>query len=257
MSNIHPTAIVVNSDKIPSSSSVGPYSVIEADVEIGENVWIDSHVSIKSGARIGDGCRIFFSAAIAGPPQDLKYAGQKTELVIGKNCTIREFVTLNRGTTAHGRSEIGDNCLIMAYSHVAHDCIIGPKVVIVNSVDMGGHVEIGEQAIIGGGTKIHQFCRIGEHAMVGAAYKVTQDILPFSLAAGYPIQCKGLNLVGLTRRGFNEKTISLLKLAFRYLMSDKLKTTEALRKIEAEIEMVPEVRRVVEFVRSSERGVTK
>jgi UDP-N-acetylglucosamine acyltransferase len=231
--------------------------VIEDEVEIGENVWIDSHVSIKSGARIGDGCRIYFSSAIAGPPQDLKYAGEKTELIIGKNCTIREFVTLNRGTAAHGRSEIGDNCLIMAYSHVAHDCIIGPNVIIVNAVNMGGHVEIGDQAIIGGGTAIHQFCKIGEHAMVGAGYKVTQDILPYSLAAGYPIKCMGINLVGLSRRDFDEETISKLKTAFRYLMSDKLNTSEALSQIEKEVEMIPEVRRLVEFVRSSERGVTK
>lgn len=257
MSNIHPTAMVARPEKIPESTIVGAYTVIEDDVEIGENVWIDSHVSIKEGAHIGDGSKIYFCAAVSGPPQDLKFAGEKTELIVGKNCIIREYVTLNRGTKAHGRTEIGDNCLFMAYCHVAHDCIIGPNVIVVNAVNMGGHVEIGDQAIIGGGTEIHQFCRIGEHAMVGGGFKVAQDIIPYSLAAGYPLACKGLNLIGLSRRGFAKETISKLKTAFKYLMDKKLKTTEALTKIEDEIEMIPEIRRVIDFIRSSERGVTK
>lgn len=257
MANIHPTAIIANPDKIPSSVAIGPYSIIEDDVAIGENVWIDSHVSIKSGARIGDGCKIHNGAALAGPPQDLKYAGEKTQLIVGKNCVIREFVTLNRGTVAHGKTEIGDNCLLMAYCHAAHDCIIGSNVILANTAEMGGHVEIGDWAIIGGGTVIHQFCHIGEHVMVGGGFRITQDVIPYSMAAGYPLKCMGLNSVGLSRRGFSDETISLLKAAFRYLMSKKLKTSEALAKIEAEIKLIPEVKRVVDFVRSSERGVIK
>jgi len=257
MTNIHPTAIVANPELIPSSTTVGPYTIIEDDVTIGENVWIDSHVSIKSGTTIGDACKIFFGAALGGPPQDLKYAGEKTTLVIGKNCMIREYVTMNRGTVAHGIVEIGDDCLFMAYSHVAHDCTIGSKVILVNAVNIGGHVSIGDQAIIGGGTVVHQFCHIGEQVMVGGGFKVTQDVIPFSLAAGYPLRCAGLNLIGLTRRGFSKEVISKLKTAFQLLMNEKLKTREALTKIETEIEPIPEIKRVVEFVRASTRGVTK
>jgi UDP-N-acetylglucosamine acyltransferase len=257
MSNIHPTAIVANPELIPASSSVGPYSIIDDDVVIGENVWIDSHVSIKSGACIGDGCKIHHAAAIAGLPQDLKFGGERTELILGKNCTIREFVTLNRGTLAHGKSEIGDNCLFMAYSHVAHDCTVGSNVIVANAVNMGGHVEIGSFTNIGGGTEIHQFSKVGEQAMVGGAFKVVQDVIPFSLVAGYPLRCYGLNIIGLTRRGFSKDTISVLKTAFRFLMSKKLNTTQAIEKIEAEIDPIPEVKRVVEFIRASTRGVTK
>jgi len=257
MSNIHSTAIVAEPQKIPPGVVVGPYTIIEADVTIGENVWIDSHVSIKSGARIGPGCKIYYAAAIAGPPQDLKYAGEKTELILGANCTIREYVTLNRGTTAHGKSEIGNNCLLMAYCHVAHDCIIGSDVIMANTVEMGGHVEIGDHAVVGGGTVIHQFCRVGEHSMIGGGFRITQDVIPFSLAAGYPLRCFGLNSVGLKRRGFSDDVVGKLKTAFRYLLSKKLNTTQALRQIESEIEMLPEVRRIVEFIRQSKRGVIK
>lgn len=257
MSKIHPTAIIANPRLIPDSVTIGPYSIIEDDVVIGENVWIDSHVSIKTWARIGSGCKIFHGAAIAGPPQDLKYAGEKTELILGANCTIREFVTLNRGTTAHGKSEIGDNCLFMAYSHVAHDCTVGSNVVIANIVEMGGHVEIGRHATIGGGTVIHQFCHIGEHCMIGGGFKVSQDIIPFSLNGGYPLRCLGPNSIGLRRRDFSDQTIARIKTAFHFLLSSRLKTSDALKKIENEIEPIPEVKRIVEFIRSSERGVTK
>lgn len=257
MSDIHKTAIIANLKKISDSVTVGPYSIIEDDVLIGENVWIDSHVSIKSGARIGPGCKIYHGAAIAGPPQDLKYAGEKTELIVGADCTIREYVTLNRGTAAHGKSEIGNNCLFMAYSHLAHDCIIGSDVIIANCVEMGGHVEIGNYTIIGGGTVIHQFCKIGEHVMIGGGFRITQDVIPFSLDAGYPLRCLGLNSIGLKRRGFSADVILKLKKAFHFLLSKKLKTSEALKKIEEEIEMIPEVKRVVDFIHSSERGVIK
>ncbi len=257
MSNIHKTAIIANPELIPGSVTVGPYSIIEDDVVIGDNIWIDSHVSIKPGARIGHGCKIYHGAAVAGPPQDLKFAGEKTELVLGANCTIREYVTLNRGTIAHGKTEIGDNCLFMAYSHAAHDCIIGSNVILANTVEMGGHVEIGDYAILGGGTVIHQFCLIGEHSIIGGGFRITQDIIPFSMAAGYPLKCMGLNSTGLKRRGFPDEVILKLKNAFRYLLSKKLKTTEALAKIEQEIEMIPEIRRMVDFIRASERGVVK
>jgi len=257
MPKIHATAVVAEPAKIPDSVTIGPFTIIEPDVTIGENVWIDSHVSIKSNAHIGPGCKIFHGAAIAGPPQDLKYAGEKTELFIGANCVIREFVTLNSGTAAHGGSVMGDNCLFMAYSHVAHDCTIGSNVIVANTVEMGGHVTIGDHATIGGGTVIHQFCHVGEQVMVGGGFKIAQDVIPFSLVAGYPLKCYGLNHIGLKRRGFSADTIAKLKTAFHFLLSSKLKTSDALKKIEDEIEMIPEVRRVVDFIRSSKRGVVK
>jgi UDP-N-acetylglucosamine acyltransferase len=253
----HPTALISSKAQIAADVQIGPYSIIEDDVVIGRGAIIDTSVSIKSGARIGENVKIYHGAAIAGPPQDLKFAGEKTELVVGDDTIIREFVTLNRGTAAHGRTEIGKNCLFMAYSHAAHDCIIGDNVIIANSVQMGGHVEIGDFAIMGGATVIHQFSLIGEHAMVGGGFRITQDILPYSTVAGYPLRCLGLNSIGLQRRGFPPETIATLKKLFRFLMSSKLNTSQALAKIDEEVEKIPEVVKVLEFIKRSERGVVK
>ena len=253
----HPTAIVSPKAQVADDVKIGPYSVIEDDVVIGKGTIIDSHVSIKDGARIGQNVKIYHSAAVAGPPQDLKFAGEKSELIIGDNTVIREFVTLNRGTVAHGKTEIGKNCLLMAYTHVAHDCIIGDEVILANSIQMGGHVEIGDYAIIGGATVIHQFSLIGEHAMVGGGFRITQDILPYSTVAGYPLRCLGLNSLGLKRRGFSEDTIAILKKLFRFLMSKKMNTSQAMAKIDDEIEKIPEVVKVLELIKNSDRGVVK
>lgn len=253
----HPTAIVSSKAHIADDVSIGPFSIIEDDVEIGGGCVIDSGVSIKAGARIGKNVKIYHGAAVAGPPQDLKFGGEKTRLIVGANTVIREFVTLNRGTKAHGETVIGKNCLFMAYSHAAHDCIIGNNVILANSVQMGGHVEIGDWAIIGGGTVIHQFSHIGEHAMIGGGFRVTQDILPYSLVAGYPLRCLGVNAIGLERRGFSKETISELRKMFRFLMSKKLNTTQALKKIESEVARVPEVGKVLKFIERSDRGVIK
>lgn len=253
----HPTAIVSSEARIGENVTIGPFSAIEGDVEIGDDCVIDSSVSIRSGARIGKGVKIYHGAAVSGPPQDLKFGGEKSELIVGDNTVIREFVTLNRGTKALGKSEIGSNCLFMAYSHAAHDCIIGDSVILANSVQMGGHVEIGDWAIIGGGTVIHQFSKIGEHAMIGGGFRITQDILPFSMAAGYPLKCMGLNSIGLKRRGFSDEAIGELKKMFRYLMSKKLNTSQALEKINTEVKSIPEVERVLQFLKKSERGVIK
>ncbi len=255
--NQHPGAIVSSRAKIGEDVTIGAFAVIEDDVEIGNGCSIDSNVSVKSGARIGNNVKIYHGAAVAGPPQDLKFAGEKSELIVGDNTIIREFVTLNRGTKAYGKTEIGKNCLFMAYSHAAHDCIIGDNVILANSVQMGGHVEIGDWAIIGGGTVIHQFSLIGEHAMIGGGFRVTQDILPYSIVAGYPLRCLGINSIGMKRRGLPEETIAILKRLFRYLMSKKMNTTQALEKIEREIEKIPEVVNVLDFLNKSERGVIK
>ncbi len=253
----HSTAIVSSRAEIGKDVTIGPFAIIEDDVVIGDGCIIDSAVSIKSGARIGNNVKIYHGAAVSGPPQDLKFAGEKSELIVGDNTIVREFVTLNRGTKASGKTEIGKNCVFMAYSHAAHDCIIGNNVIVANSVQMGGHVEIGDWAIIGGGTMIHQFSLIGAHAMIGGGFRVTQDVLPYSMVAGYPLRCIGVNAIGLKRRGFSEETITTLKKLFRYLMSKKMNTSQALEEIEREIEKIPEVVNVLEFLEKSERGVIK
>ncbi len=253
----HSTAIVSSRAEIGKDVTIEPFAIIEDDVVIGDGCIIDSAVSVKSGARIGNNVKIYHGAAVSGPPQDLKFAGEKSELIVGDNTIIREFVTLNRGTKASGKTEIGKNCVFMAYSHAAHDCIIGNNVIVANSVQMGGHVEIGDWAIIGGGTMIHQFSLIGAHAMIGGGFRVTQDVLPYSMVAGYPLRCIGVNAIGLKRRGFSEETITTLKKLFRYLMSKKMNTSQALEEIEREIEKIPQVLNVLEFLEKSERGVIK
>jgi UDP-N-acetylglucosamine acyltransferase len=253
----HPTATVSCKADIGTDVKVGPYTVIEDDVVIGDGCDIDSGVSIKSGVRLGKNIKISHGAAIGGPPQDLKYAGEKTLLIVGDNTVIREFVTLNRGTLAHGKSEIGQNCLFMAYSHVAHDCVIGDNVILANAVQMGGHVEIGNWAILGGAAIVHQFCRVGEHCMIGGGFRVTQDVMPYSMVAGFPVKCMGVNIVGLKRRGFSPETIHTLKTLMRFLMSKKLTTAQIMSRINNEIEMIPEVRKVLEFIAISKRGVIK
>jgi UDP-N-acetylglucosamine acyltransferase len=253
----HPTALVSPGARICQSAKVGPYSIIEDDVVIGENCIIDSHVSIKSGVRLGSNIRIHHGAAIGGPPQDLKYAGEKTELWVGDNTVIREFVTLNRGTAAHGRTEIGKNCLFMAYCHAAHDNIIGDNVILANAVQMGGHVSIGDWAILGGASVVHQFSMIGEHAMVGGGFRVTQDVMPYITVAGYPLKYTGVNSIGLKRRGFSSETINTLKTLFRFLTSKKMTSQQIKERIENEVPKIPEVLRVLDFIEKSQRGVVK
>jgi len=253
----HPTALVSSKAAIGKNVRVGPYSIIEDDVIIGDDCIIDSHVSIKSGVRLGNNIKIYHAAAIGGPPQDLKYAGEKTELYVGDNTVIREFVTLNRGTTAHGKTEIGKNCLFMAYCHAAHDNIIGNNVILANSVQMGGHVEIGDWAILGGASVVHQFSLIGEHAMVGGGFRVTQDVMPYILVAGYPLKYMGVNAIGLKRRGFSSETINTLKTLFRFLTSKKMTSARIKERIENEVPKIPEVVRVLEFIQRSRRGVIK
>jgi UDP-N-acetylglucosamine acyltransferase len=253
----HPTALVSSKAEIGENVKVGAFSIIEDDVIIGDGCIIDTHVSIKSGTRLAKNVKVFHGSALGGPPQDLKYAGEKTELFVGDNTILREFVDLNRGTIAHGKTVVGNNCLLMAYSHAAHDCTIGDNVVFANGAQLGGHVTIGDWAILGGLACVHQFCVVGEQTMIGACFKATQDVMPYTLAAGHPLKCMGVNIIGLKRRGFSPATINTLKTVFRYLISKKYTTGEAIQKIENEIEIIPEVARVLEFVKSSKRGVTK
>ncbi len=252
---IHPTAIVDAKAELESGVTIGPYSVVEANVRIGKNCWIGPQVHIASGARVGADCRILTGAALANPPQDLKFGGEETTLEIGERTTIREFVTLNRGTKEHWKTVVGSDCLLMAYSHVAHDCIVGNHCILANAVNLAGHVVIEDWASLGGMVPVHQFVRIGQHCFIGGAYRVVKDVPPYILAVGEPMTFGGLNSVGLSRRGFSEATLLLLKRVYKLLFKSKLNVSQAVKRIREECELTPEVQNVLAFIEKSERGI--
>ena len=256
--SIHATAIVHPDAELASDVSVGPYSIIESGVEIGSGTEIGPHVVIKQYTTIGSGCRIYQFASIGEIPQDLKFKGEKSVLVIGDNNQIREYVTLNRGTAGGGAvTRIGNNNLFMAYAHVAHDCIIGNHAILANAATLAGHITVGDYASIGGLVAIHQFVRVGEHAFIGGKSAVTLDILPFMLASGDRATLHGVNTTGLSRRGFSEETIQALKKAYRILFRSGLRLAEATDKVRKELDGVPEVERLLDFLDTSERGITR
>ncbi len=257
MSNIHPTAIVSAKAELADDVSVGPYTVIEENVKIGRGTRVASHVLLASGAVIGQNVSVSHGAVIGTLPQDLKFGGEITRAVVGDNTVIREFVTINRGTKAHGEASIGKNCFLMAYTHVAHDCVVGNNVIMANSVNLAGHVEVDDFAILGGVLPVHQFVKIGAHCMVGGGFRVQQDICPFALVGGYPLKVVGINSIGLRRRGFDAKVIHTLEQTFKILFFSGMNTTQALAKIDGEIEKIPEVKTIVDFVARSDRGLVK
>ena len=257
MAKIHSTAIVDPKAVLGENVSVGPYSVIEGDVIIGDGTQIGSHVFIHNGARLGKNCRVFKGAVVGTDPQDLKYAGEKTTIEIGDNTTIREFCTLNRGTTHRRKTTIGSNCLLMAYVHVAHDCEIGDNVIIANAVNMAGHVVIESFAAIGGMSPIHQFVRIGGYAFVGGGLRVDKDVPPYILAAGSPLQFAGINRVGLSRKGFSSETMNAIRRAYKTIYRSGLNVSQAINALKEQETLIPEVQRIVQFIESSERGIVK
>jgi len=248
---IHPEA------KIAQNVVVEPFTTIDKDVEVGEGTWIGPNVTIMAGARIGKNCRIFPGAVIAAMPQDLKFAGEKTTVHIGDNTVIRECVTVNRGTVDRLKTVVGANCLLMAYVHVAHDCIVGDNCVLANSVQLAGHVEIGAHAIIGGTSAVHQFVKIGPHAMVSGGSLVRKDVPPFVKAGREPLTYAGINSIGLRRRGFSDQKISEIQQLYRLLFLGGMNNNDALDKIELELAPSPERDEVVNFVRNSGRGIIK
>ncbi len=250
----HATAVIDERARIHESAAIGPYSVIGPDVQIGERVRIGPHVTIERDTCIGADCRVWPGAVLGTDPQDLKYVGERTWLEIGPGTRVRECATLNRGTAATGKTVVGEDCLIMAYAHVAHDCRIGDHVVLANAVNLAGHVHIGEWAIVGGVSGVHQFVRIGRHSMVGGASRVLQDVAPFTLVAGNPCTAYGLNRVGLRRRGFPDPTLAELRSAFRRLFQSDTPTRHAAAELSED--PVPEVRELARFILDSERGVT-
>ncbi len=254
---IHLTAIVSKNAEIAQNVEIGPYSIINEDVIIEAGTKIHSHVLVESGTRIGKNCQIYQGAILAGEPQDLKFEGEKTYLKIGDNTIIREYVTLSRGTKHRGETTIGNNCFLMAYAHVAHDCLIGNNVILANSVNLAGHVEIQDFVVVGGVVPVHQFTRIGAHSIIGGGFRVVQDVCPYMLAAGYPLKIYGVNKIGLQRRGFSNKTIEILEKVYRILFRSKLNTKQALEKIKTELEIIPEVQNIIDFIEKSERGIVK
>jgi UDP-N-acetylglucosamine acyltransferase len=255
MNQIHPTAVISTKAVLGENIEVAPYAVIEDDVVIGDNCYIGPQAVIYNGARIGNRVKIFQGASVSNLPQDLTYKGEETYFYVDDDTTIREFVTLHKGTTS-GFSRVGKSCFLMAYSHVGHDGKIGDKCILANSVHLGGHVLFEDNVIIGGGTVIHQFCRIGQHSMTGGGYRVVQDVPPYILAAHEPLKYTGLNVVGLRRRGFSNEDIMTLKKAYGYIYSTALNISQARQRIEEEIGDNPLVQNVLSFIKNSKRGIS-
>ena len=257
MSRIHATAIVSPGAELADDVEVGPYSIIEDDVRIDSGSRVASNALLAAGARLGKNVSVHHGAVIGSIPQDLKFKGEKTTAEVGDNTVVREYATINRGTDYHYKTVIGANCLIMAYAHAAHDCLIGDNVIMANSVNLAGHIEIGDYAILGGVLPVHQFVKIGKHSMIGGGFRVQQDICPYALAGGYPLKIMGLNAIGLKRRGFQPDTIKTLEKTFKILFFSKLNTTQAVMRINDELEIITEVRDILEFIEKSERGIVK
>lgn len=254
---IHKSAVVDPKAEIGSNVKIGHFAVVEADVIIGDDCEIGSATLIASGTTIGSGCKVFHGAVLGTIPQDLKFGGEKTTLEIGNNTTIREFATLNRGTKDRWKTVVGDNCLLMAYSHTAHDCHLGNNVVIANSVNMAGHVTIEDFAGIGGMSGIHQFVRIGKHTFIGGGLRIHKDVPPYILAMGEPLRFAGLNKVGLKRRGFSDESLTLMKEAYKIIYQTSLILKDALQKAEDELEPTEEILNILSSFRESERGVIR
>ena len=248
---IHPAA------KIAPSVVIDPFVTIDANVEIGEGTRIGSNVTIMEGARIGKNCRIFPGAVIGAVPQDLKFRGEDTTAVVGDNTTIRECVTINRGTAAKGKTVVGSNCLLMAYSQIAHDCIVGDNVIVANSSQLAGEVIVDNFAIIGGGTLVHQFCHIGAHVMIQGGALINKDIPPYVKAAREPISYVGVNSIGLRRRNFSNEAIREIQDIYRYLYLSRMNVSDALDAIEAELPATRERDEILLFIRNAKRGIIR
>ncbi|MBY5951014.1 acyl-ACP--UDP-N-acetylglucosamine O-acyltransferase [Algoriphagus sp. NF] len=254
---ISPMAHIDPKATIGKNVQIDPFTMIHENVEIGEGTWIGPNVTIFPGARIGKNCKIFPGAVIAGIPQDLKFQGEESTVVIGDNTTIRECVTISRGTVDKQTTVIGSNCLLMAYVHVAHDCVIGSHVIIANSVQIAGHVSIDDWAIVGGSSAIHQFVKIGMHSMISGGSLVRKDVPPFTKAAREPLSYAGVNSLGLRRRGFSSESIAHIQEVYRFLFLNSMNNSRALEEIEINLPATKERDEILNFIRSSERGVMK
>lgn len=252
---IHPSAIVHPDAVIGDDVEIGPFAVIEENVVLGNGVKIQTGAVISYGTRLGEEVNVFPQAVLGSVPQDLKFGGEETTLEIGDRTVIREFVSMNRGTSAHKKTVVGSDCFFMAYSHVAHDCIVGNNCILANSATLAGHVTIEDWAIIGGLVPIHQFVVVGCHTMVGGGWRVPKDVPPYTTAAGNPLKPVDINKIGLSRRGFSEESISNLKKAYKILFRSKNDMKASLAELDSFGELGAEVDHLKNFIRSSERGI--
>lgn len=255
---IHKTAIIDAKAELDSGVEIGPYCIIGPQVKIAKNTKLAPHVVIDGWTKIGEGCRIFQFASLGAIPQDLKYKGEESWVILGNNNTIREFVTIHRGTAqSGGKTIIGDNNFLMAYSHVAHDCKIGNQVILANAATLAGHIEIEDYAIVGGLVGIHQFLKLGRHCIIGGGSGVNQDIPPYMMANGQRAKLYGVNNIGLKRHNFSPEAVSNLKKAYHIIFRSGLTIKKALDQVQTEIKNSPEVDHLISFIKSSERGITR
>ncbi len=252
-----PLAYVHPEAKLAKNVVIEPFVNIEKNVEICEGTWIGSNVTIMEGARIGKNCKIFPGAVIAAIPQDLKYDGEDSIVRIGDNTTIREFVTINRGTKASMETVVGNNCLLMAYVHIAHDCIVGNNVILANAATLAGHIEIDDWAIIGGLSAVHQFVKIGKHTMISGGALVRKDVPPFTKAGREPVSYIGVNSIGLRRRGYTQEQINNIQDIYRELYLRGRNVSQAVKYIETNMAITPERDEILAFISNSQRGIMK
>jgi UDP-N-acetylglucosamine acyltransferase len=252
-----PLAYVHPQANIARNVVIEPFATIHKNVEIDEGTWVGSNVTIMEGARIGKNCRIFPGAVISAIPQDLKFNGEETTVEIGDNTTIREFVTVNRGTKESNKTVVGNNCLLMAYVHVAHDCVIGNNCILANAVNLAGHINIGDYAIVGGLSAVHQFVNIGSHVMISGGSLIRKDVPPYTKAARDPLSFVGINSIGLRRRGFTSEKINEIQDIYRIIYLRNLNVSQAIAYIETEMPATPERDEIISFISASQRGIMK
>jgi len=254
---IHPTAIVDAQAEIGAGTTIGPYCVVGAGVVLGPESWLQNHVTLSGPTVIGARNKFYAYSSIGQQTQDLKYAGEPTYLEIGDENTFREFVTVNRSTTGEGRTRLGHRGNYLAYSHIGHDCTVGDAVVFSNNGTLAGHVQVGDHAIMGGLTAVHQFCRLCRFAITGGCSKIVQDVPPFMIADGNPAKVRGINVVGLERNGFAAETIKTIKEAFRLIYRSQFNTRQAVEAIQQELPASAEITQIIEFIQTSERGIIR
>src|SRR3954454_22992612 len=254
---IHPTAIVDPGAELGAGTNVGPYCVIGPDVLLGKHCWLQHHVTLCGPMKAGAKNKFYAYCSIGQQTQDLKYRGEPTYLEIGDENTFREFVTVNRSTTSEGKTRIGNSGNFLAYSHIGHDCTVGDDVVFSNNGTLAGHVEVGDHAVMGGLTAVHQFCRIGRFAITGGYSKIVQDVPPFLIADGNPAEVRGVNLIGLERAGFAMEAIKAIKEAFRLFYRSKLNTRQAIEAVRNQIDPREEIMQLIEFIEKTERGIIR
>src|SRR5438477_2280873 len=254
---IHPTAIVDPKAEIGAGAIVGPYCVIGTDVVLGANCWLQNHVTLVGPMHAGSGNKFYAYCSIGQQTQDLKYQGEPTYLEIGDENTFREFVTVNRSTTSEGKTRVGNGGNFLAYSHIGHDCTVGNGVVFSNNGTLAGHVQVGDSAVMGGLTAVHQFCRIGRFAITGGCSKIVQDVPPFMIADGNPAEIRGINLIGLERKNFPPESVKLIKEAFRLIYRSKYNTRQAIEAIRNQIAPRQEIAQIIEFIETTDRGIIR